>query len=68
MTLILSPNMTQPDPFYAALLSAHEGLSDAESQSYNARLVLILANHIGDFKVLSQALDAAKVGSLGDDS
>ncbi|MFL3647238.1 MAG: DUF2783 domain-containing protein, partial [Cellvibrionales bacterium] len=60
--------MTQPDPFYAALLSAHEGLSDAESQSYNARLVLILANHIGDFKVLSQVLDAAKVGSLGDDS
>ena len=65
MTLILSPNMTQPDPFYAALLSAHDGLSDAESQAYNARLVLILGNHIGDFKVLSQALDAAKVRSQG---
>lgn len=44
------------DDFYEALIRAHEGLSEAESHTLNTRLVLILANHIGDFSVLQEAL------------
>ncbi len=58
--LKLKPNFDDPDGFYAALLGAHEGLNDAESEALNARLILILANHIGDEVVLSAALDAVK--------
>lgn len=47
------------DDFYAALLRAHAGLSDAESQALNARLVLILANEIGDVERLAVLLAEA---------
>ena len=57
--LILTPNIDGADDFYADLLSAHDGLDKAESDVLNARLVLVLANHIGDRAVLSQALAAA---------
>jgi len=57
--LILTPNIDAPDDFYAELLATHEGLSKAESDAVNARLILILANHIGDRAVLSAALRAA---------
>jgi hypothetical protein len=60
MTLQLDPNIPDPDGFYEALLKAHDGLSDAESQAYNARLVLLLANQIGDHDTLIAALEAAK--------
>ena len=46
--LIQSPNLRDPDGFYAALVTAHQGLSDEASELLNARLVLILANHVGD--------------------
>lgn len=48
------------DDFYEALIRAHEGLSEAESHRFNARLVLILANHIGDLAVLQEALALAR--------
>ena len=54
-------NIKGPDEFYAELLSVHEGLSKAESDALNARLILLLANHIGDRVVLSQALKAASL-------
>jgi hypothetical protein len=54
-------NIAGPDEFYAELLAAHEGLSKAESDALNARLILLLANHIGDRKVLSEALAAASL-------
>ena len=57
--LILTPNIAGADDFYADLLTTHEGLSMAESTKLNARLILILANHIGDRSVLTQALQAA---------
>ena len=60
MTLTLSPNIPDPDGFYDALLAAHDGLSKEESDALNARLILILANHIGDRAVLAEALSAAK--------
>jgi hypothetical protein len=48
------------DDFYEALIRAHQGLSEAESHTLNARLVLILANHIGDLAVLQEALALAR--------
>ena len=50
------------DDFYAALVAAHEGLSEADSHRLNARLVLILANQIGDLAVLQAALARARQG------
>ena len=58
--LIQSPNLPDNDGFYAELLVAHEGLSEAESAALNARLVLILANHVGDREALSEALALAR--------
>lgn len=58
--LTLTPNIDGADDFYAELLDAHEGLTKDESDAFNARLILILANHIGDREVLAAALAAAK--------
>ncbi len=63
--LILTPNIDGADDFYAELLAAHEGLSKAESDALNARLVLVLANHIGDRGILHQALEAAALQGAG---
>jgi len=59
MNLIDTPNLADHDGFYAELLAKHRGLTDAESQALNAQLILILANHIGDRQVLSDALTLA---------
>ena len=59
MSLITAPNLPDPDGFYDTLIQAHEGLDDAQSAALNARLILILSNHIGDRKVLDEALAAA---------
>ncbi|HEX5685695.1 MAG TPA: DUF2783 domain-containing protein [Ideonella sp.] len=53
---------TPGDDFYEALIETHRGLSDEQSQLVNARLVLLLANHIGDLRVLREALSAARAG------
>lgn len=56
----------EADAFYEALLAAHRGLSDADSAALDARLVLILANQVGDLAVLREALAEAR-GSLVSD-
>jgi hypothetical protein len=56
-----------PDDFYQALIEAHDGLSDAQSDLLNAKLVLLLANHIGDGAVLAEALAAAREGIRPED-
>jgi hypothetical protein len=61
MPLITTPNITAPDEFYAELIQSHDGLSDDDSAAMNARLVLLLANHIGDRRVLSEAINAARL-------
>jgi len=72
-TLNTQPNFGQPgtpclnaytpgDDFYEMLIDSHRGLSDAQSRLVNARLILLLANHVGDLGVLRQALDAARAG------
>ncbi len=58
-SLNTNPNITDADGFYADLIGVHEGLSDADSAALNARLVLLLANHIGDNAVLKSAIAAA---------
>ena len=57
--LVTTPNIDRPDDFYAALLALHEGRGKEDSDAVNARLILLLANHIGDMDVLREALDAA---------
>ena len=57
------PNIADHDGFYAELLNAHEGLDEQASAALNARLILVLANHIGDRDVLSQGIKAAKTTS-----
>ncbi len=60
MDLITHPNLSAPDDFYEALIDAHKDLSNEQSHALNARLVLLLANHIGALPVLRQALQAAR--------
>ncbi|ODV12006.1 MAG: small subunit of monooxygenase [Rubrivivax sp. SCN 70-15] len=50
------------DAFYERLVDAHRDLDDAASERLNARLVLLLANHIGDLRVLAEAIDLARAG------
>lgn len=59
--LITTPNLAAPDDVYEMILRHHEGKSDAESAAFNARLILVLANHIGDAAVIEEALAAANV-------
>jgi hypothetical protein len=59
-SLITAPNFSKPDDSYAALIAAHSDLGEAQSHAFNARLILILMNHIGDQKVLAEAIELAK--------
>ena len=52
-------NIVDPDGFYAAWTAAHDGLGESASADLDARLVLLLANQIGDMKVLLDCITAA---------
>lgn len=54
---------TAGDDVYAALMAAHDGLSDDDSARLNARLVLLLMNHIGDARVIEAAIAAARLSA-----
>lgn len=71
MSLITKPNFHDPeqrffrdyrpgDDFYQALIDTHRDLSDEESAQLNARLILLLSNHIGDLRVLREAMEIAR--------
>jgi len=60
MPLNTQPNIAKPDDFYQALIDTHRDLSDDESQAVNAKLVLLLANHIGDREILLEAMSIAR--------
>ncbi|MGP5712356.1 DUF2783 domain-containing protein [Vreelandella alkaliphila] len=60
--LELNPNFTDPDAFYAALTALHRDRSEAESERINARLILLLANHIGEQAMLEEAISHAAGG------
>jgi len=53
-------NFQDADAFYEQLLDAHQDLSAEQSELLNARLVLILANQVGDAKVLKECVAAAR--------
>ena len=57
---------TPGDCFYQALIDSHLGLGDEQSRQLNARLILLLANHIGDLALLREALAAARAGIAPD--
>lgn len=58
-------NLQDADSFYEQLLDAHEGLTPQQSELFNARLILLLANQIGSGEVLQQCLQAAREDSAG---
>ncbi|MCJ7800040.1 MAG: DUF2783 domain-containing protein [Polaromonas sp.] len=58
-----TPNFQDADTFYERLLDAHSGLSREESELLNARLILILANQLGDSALLDDCIAAASTGS-----
>ena len=56
------PNLGTPDDFYERLIEMHRDLTDEQSQRVNAKLILLLANHVGDAEVLADAMIAARDG------
>ena len=59
-TLSTEPNLAAPDVFYEELIGLHRGLTEGESALVNAKLILLLANHVGDPDVLRAAMAAAR--------
>jgi len=62
MALKTGLNLADPDGFYERLIDLHQGLSEEQSKLVNAKLILLLANHIGEADVLEAALKAARDG------
>jgi hypothetical protein len=60
MALSTSSNFAKPDDAFRAIVEAHRGLSEEQSADFDAALILILANHIGDIEVLLEAITLAK--------
>jgi hypothetical protein len=60
--LTTASQFKDPDAAYVALIEARRGLSESDAAALDARLVLILANHIGDLDVLTEAITLAKAG------
>lgn len=60
MPLDLAPRLEDADGLFAALVQAHDGLESAASRRLDAALVLLLANHIGDDRVVLEAIQLAK--------
>jgi hypothetical protein len=64
-TLLTAPRLADPDAAFRMLTVAHRGLSETDAAALNARLVLILANHIGDAAVLAAAIKLAQGAGSG---
>ena len=62
MPLNIEPNIGAPDDFYEALIDTHRDLTREQSEMVNAKLILLLANHIGDPDVLREAMARARDG------
>ena len=63
--LNIEPNLAAPDDFYEALIDMHRDLTPQQSQLVNAKLILLLANHVGDLAVLREAMAHARDGVAG---
>ena len=64
-TLNIEPNIGEADDFYEDLIDMHRDLTPEQSRLANAKLILLLANHIGDLAVLREAMDHAREGVAG---
>ncbi|MDM0116092.1 DUF2783 domain-containing protein [Variovorax sp. J22R133] len=64
MPLVTELNFNAADDFYEALIDTHKDLTIDQSHELNAKLVLILANQIGQFDLLKEALDGARANTL----
>jgi len=64
MSLNRQPHIPEPDAFYEELINAQRGLSDEQAEMLLAKFALILANHIGDRAVLSEAIALARSNTL----
>jgi hypothetical protein len=62
MPLNIEPAIARADDFYEALIDTHRDLTLEQSQVVNAKLILLLANHIGDLDILRDALKRARDG------
>ena len=60
MSLQLQPNIPDPDGFYQELIGMQRELDDEQATLFQARLLLVLANHVGDRAVLAQAMEVAR--------
>jgi len=60
MTLRLELNLSDPDGFYEELIACQRDLSDEQAELFQARLLLVLANHVGDRQILSEAMRVAR--------
>ena len=58
--LNVEPNLPDPDGFYELLIDSHQDLDEEQSKMLNARLILLLSNHIGDLAVLREAVAIAR--------
>jgi hypothetical protein len=64
MPLNRQPNIPDPDDFYRELIDSQRGLSDAQAEMMMAKLVLILANQLGDRELLREAMVMARDNTL----
>ncbi|MEO8806484.1 MAG: DUF2783 domain-containing protein [Burkholderiaceae bacterium] len=64
MSFTTEPNIPAPDEFYEALIDAHRDLSIDQSHELNAKIVLLLANQVGELDVLKAVLSAARSNTL----
>jgi hypothetical protein len=62
--LVITPNIPNPDLFYAELINAQRNLSDEQADTMIAKLALILCNHVGERKVLSEAISLARENTI----
>lgn len=62
MALNREPNITDPDGFYEELINCQRDLNDERAALFQAKLLLVLANHVGDRAVLSEAMHTARQG------
>ncbi len=62
MALRRDLNLARPDDVYNLLVDAHKGLDEAQSRAFDARLILLLANQVGDEAAIREAIDAARAG------
>ena len=61
-TLDIEPRLARPDDFYESLIETHRDLTRDESELVNCKLILLLANHVGDVDVLRDAMRRAREG------